>query len=349
MKVLHLLKSNKYSGAENVVLTIMDACSDDIEMVYASPDGPIRQVVENRNHMFYALAEPTIREVKKAIHELNPDVIHAHDFSMSSIAAWASNGIPVISHLHNNPLWLKKLCPRSIIYAFSMLHIKQIISVSKSIEEEYIFRNFMKKKNTIVGNVVDRNNVMLKAKEYNITKQADLVFLGRMSEPKNPLGFCEIIYELKKSIPNVNAYMIGDGELMPQVKEYIKTHELKNAIDLIGFKSNPYPYLFKSKIMVVPSIWEGFGLAAVEGMCLGKTVVCSGVGGLADIVNYECGAICNSIEDFCQSIKNQLIDEDKYRELSQNAIEQSKKFTDIDRYKKKIISIYNKALEIEEK
>ena len=112
----------------------------------------------------------------------------------------------------------------------------------------------MKKKNTIVGNVVDRNNVMLKAKEYNITKQADLVFLGRMSEPKNPLGFCEIIYELKKSIPNVNAYMIGDGELMPQVKEYIKTHELKNAIDLIGFKGNPYPYLFKSKIMVVPSI-----------------------------------------------------------------------------------------------
>lgn len=51
MKVLHLLKSNKYFGAENVVLTIMDACSDDIEMVYASPDGPIRQVVENRNQL----------------------------------------------------------------------------------------------------------------------------------------------------------------------------------------------------------------------------------------------------------------------------------------------------------
>lgn len=33
MRVLHLLKSNKYSGAENVVLTIMDACPD-IEMIY---------------------------------------------------------------------------------------------------------------------------------------------------------------------------------------------------------------------------------------------------------------------------------------------------------------------------
>ena len=107
MKVLHLLKSNRFSGAENIALMIMDVCSD-VEMIYASPDGPIRQVVENRNHIFYALAEPTISEVKKAIHELNPDMIHAHDFSMSSIAAWASDGIPVISHLHNNPLWLKR-------------------------------------------------------------------------------------------------------------------------------------------------------------------------------------------------------------------------------------------------
>ena len=50
-------------------------------------------------------------------------------------------------------------------------------------------------------------------------------------------------------------------------------------------QSNPYPYLNAGKVMVMPSAWEGFGLAAVEGMCLGKPVVCSGVGGLADIVD----------------------------------------------------------------
>ena len=81
MRILHLLKSNKYSGAENVVLTIMDVCSD-MDMVYASPDGSIREVVESRGHEFYPLNRPTIREVKKAIRELHPDVIHAHDFTM---------------------------------------------------------------------------------------------------------------------------------------------------------------------------------------------------------------------------------------------------------------------------
>lgn len=107
MRILHLLKSNKYSGAENVVLTIMDVCSD-MDMVYASPDGSIREVVESRGHEFYPLNRPTIREVKKAIRELHPDVIHAHDFTMASTAAWAAGDIPVVAHLHNNPPWLKK-------------------------------------------------------------------------------------------------------------------------------------------------------------------------------------------------------------------------------------------------
>ena len=49
MRVLHLLKSTKYSGAENVVLTIMSLFPE-AEMIYASPDGPIRKVVEDRGY-----------------------------------------------------------------------------------------------------------------------------------------------------------------------------------------------------------------------------------------------------------------------------------------------------------
>ena len=81
MRVLHLLKSNKYSGAENVVLTIMDACPD-IEMIYASTDGPIRKVVEDRGHRFYPLEETSVRMVKKAVGELQPDIIPAQQSTM---------------------------------------------------------------------------------------------------------------------------------------------------------------------------------------------------------------------------------------------------------------------------
>lgn len=344
MRVLHLLKSNKYSGAENVVLTIMDACPD-IEMIYASTDGPIRKVVEDRGHRFYPLEETSVRMVKKAVGELQPDIIHAHDFTMASTAAWAAGDIPVIAHLHNNPPWLKKVGVKSIVFALALPKIRQVISVSKAVEDEYIFRGLMKNKNTVIGNVVDAEDVRQKAREKSDCKPVDLVYLGRMSLPKNPLEFCKIVCEVKRLFPNITARMIGDGELTPQVKNYIQEHELEHNIELVGFQSNPYPYLNAGKIMVMPSAWEGFGLAAVEGMCLGKPVVCSGVGGLADIVDETCGAVCKTIDEYCSAILKLLQDENAYCRCSANAVGKSMQYTDMQRYTVAIKSIYESTLE----
>ena len=344
MRILHLLKSNKYSGAENVVLTIMGVCSD-MDMVYASPDGSIREVVESRGHEFYPLTRPTIREVKKAIRELHPDVIHAHDFTMASTAAWAAGDIPVVAHLHNNPPWLKKICPRSVVFAFALSRIRQVISVSKAVEDEYIFRGLMKNKNTVIGNVVDAEEVRQKAREKSDCKPVDLVYLGRMSLPKNPLEFCKIVCEVKRRFPNITARMIGDGELMPQVKEYICSHELEDIIELVGFQSNPYPYLNAGKIMVMPSIWEGFGLAAVEGMCLGKPVVCSGVGGLENIIDESCGEKCRTTDEYSGILIKLLNDNTAYEVKSKNAMRKSGRYTDMKKYADDICRIYKAAIE----
>lgn len=145
MRVLHLLKSTKYSGAENVVLTIMSLFPE-AEMIYASPDGPIRKVVEARGQKFYPLENTSVGAVRKAIRDLKPDLIHAHDFSMATCAAWAAGKTPVVAHFHNNPLWLKKICPQSVALALSLPRIRNVISVSNSIEAEYIFRGLLKQK-----------------------------------------------------------------------------------------------------------------------------------------------------------------------------------------------------------
>ena len=48
MKVLHLLASNKYSGAENVVCQIIKMFNNSVEMVYCSVDGPIAQTLKDK-------------------------------------------------------------------------------------------------------------------------------------------------------------------------------------------------------------------------------------------------------------------------------------------------------------
>ena len=105
MKVLHLLNSNKYSGAENVVCQIFGMMQDEpsVEMLYCSPDGPIREALEERRIPFSAVNCLSISEVKRIIRQFQPDIIHAHDFTAGIISSLAAGSIPVINHLHNNP------------------------------------------------------------------------------------------------------------------------------------------------------------------------------------------------------------------------------------------------------
>lgn len=344
MKVLHLLKSTAYSGAENVALSIMQHFPEE-DMTYASPNGPIRKVIEDPGQKFYPLEAASVSGVRKAIQEVRPDIIHAHDFSMSTYAAWATSNIPVIAHLHNNPPWIKKLHPKTLSFLLSVHRIKKIITVSPAIEKDFMFSDVFSSKITVIGNVVNSADVIKKASEEIKCSPIDILFLGRLSAPKNPVLFCEIVEKVKKEIPEVQVVMIGEGELRSEVEQYIFEHHLNENIKLLGFQSNPYPYLNKSKLLLMPSAWEGFGLVAVEALCLGKPVVCSGAGGLIDIVDNDCGAICKSSDDYANAVIRLLSQPSVYKQKSACAIERVASFSNWEAYKARLNNIYSQAIE----
>lgn len=97
--------------------------------------------------------------------------------------------------------------------------------------------------------------------------------------------------------------------------------------------------------MVMPSIWEGFGLAAVEGMCLGKPVVCSGVGGLENIIDESCGAKCRTTDEYSRILLKLLKDNTTYEVESKNAMRKSGRYTDMKKYADDICRIYKAAIE----
>lgn len=329
-KVLHLLLSNKFSGAEKVACEIIQGFKNDknIEMIYCSPNGEIEKILGDRNIKFLPLKDFTLKEIKRAIKEYRPDVIHAHDFTASVKVALLNRNVKVISHLHNNSLWIKRYNIKSIVYFLSTLRYKKILVVSDSIWKEYVFGNKIKKKIEVIGNPIRiiENNYF-----ENINNKYDVVFLGRLVEAKRPFMFIDIVNKIRNSHSNINAIMIGDGPLCCECKEYIDKLKLKNNIEMIGFVDNPQVYLKQSKCLVMPSKWEGFGLAAVESLSLGIPVICSGVGGLKDIVNERCGAICTNIDDYVEEfykLKNKEIYEFKRIE----AIKRAKELENIDRY-----------------
>lgn len=343
MRILHLLKSDRFSGAENIALLLMDLFDED-ETIYASPEGSIKEVVEQRKHSFYALNDTGALEIRRVIKEIKPDIVHAHDFSMATSAAFALTDVPVIVHLHNNPPWLKTVNPKSIMFACALPLIKHIMSVSEAVQKDYLFRGLMDGKNTVIGNVVDAQCVQSKTEEFAIDEDFDLIFLGRLTEAKDPIKFCAVINELKREYPDIRAVMVGDGDLRENIKQYILQHRMQNNILLTGFQKNPYPYLKASKVMVMPSKWEGFGLVSVEAMCLGKPVVCSGAGGLKNIITDDSGKICSSVSSYCEELKRLLTDKAYYEAKSKQARFISGRYTNLQQYKERILEKYKECI-----
>ena len=331
--VLHILNTSTYSGAENVAITIIRAMSarhTDCRLIYVSPDGPIRERLNKEGVEFEPITSVSVKEIRRVVRKYRPDMIHAHDFTASIVSAAATLRTPVISHIHNNVPWLKRLCPRSIVYGLSCIRYRRILGVSPSVFDEFVFGGLIKKKSHVVGNPIDLS-ITREAKEHaDIRDGYDVVFLGRLSEAKAPLEFVEVIGELSKRI-KVSAAMIGDGELRDAVSEKISTLGLSDTVKLLGFMDNPHGVLGASRALCMTSKWEGYGLVAAEALALGKPVVATRVGGIPTILG-EIGYLCDSKDEMINSLMALLGDAELYREASHRALERAAELDNVGEY-----------------
>ena len=331
-KILHILASNIYSGAENVAITIINSFKNEKEMAYCSPKGKIEEKLLNENIKYFPIEKLTIGKIRKVIKEYNPDIIHAHDYKASVITALSVKNKKIISHLHNNSSDIKKWGMKSILYYMTIRKYHKIVIVSKSIQEEAVFENKMKNKTYILPNYVDKVKVKTMAEKEKIEEKYTLGFIGRMSEIKNPIEFVEIVNEIIKKKDNINAVMIGDGEIKEKVQSQINYFGIQDRIEMKGFLENPYPIMNNCDIILMPSKWEGFGLVAIEALILGKKVLVSNVGGFKDIFAENNFYICNNRDEFVKKCIK-LLDE----QLENVSID---RYTDYKNWKEKLMKIY---------
>ena len=348
MKVLHVLNTGKYSGAENVVITLIHAMEREIESAYASPDGPIKNILENEKIKFFPILTPATnaKELKKIIHQYKPDIIHTHDYNAGIMACLTGTNIPIVNHLHNNTPWLKVICPKSLAYFASCTKYQKILTVSDSVMDEFVFGSLLKGKSKVVGNPINLSQVLKKADQPGILHDSsDIVFLGRLSLQKRPLFFLEIVADIVNDIPQLRVAMVGTGELRQEVETKIKELNLENHVRLYGFQKNPYGLLKEARVMCMPSAWEGFGLAAVESLIFGKPVVASPVGGLKTIINEQCGKLCESKKEYIEYLKKLLLDRSYYKGKADKAKERAAEYDNIVSYSQQISEIYHTIID----
>lgn len=343
MKVLHVLNTGKYSGAENVVITLIHALEGEVECAYTSPNGPIREILQEEKITYFPISSTAVnpKELNQIILQYKPNIIHTHDYNAGIMAGLTGTNIPIINHLHNNTPWLRKICLKSLAYFISCVRYKKILTVSDSVMDEFIFGSWVAKKSMVVGNPMNLADIRKKADERGILRESsDVIFLGRLSHPKRPIFFLEVIADVVKKVPDLRVAMVGSGELYGEVEAKIEELKLENYVNMYGFQKNPYGLLKEAKVMCMPSGWEGFGLAAVEGLAFGKPVIAAPVGGLKRIINYECGNLCESKEEYVAELERLLSDSLYYRKKSEGAQKRAREYDNIESYSWKIRQLY---------
>ena len=306
LKVMHLLSSYQYSGAEHVAVDIIRLLSAEIQAVYISPRGPIQDMLEQKHVVYQGIPAFTYRAVWQMLCEIHPDIIHAHDFRASCMAALLPFRGRIISHLHNNNnAWARDKNFRTFFYTSLLWRFHKVVVVSRPVIDEFAFSQWLKKKAIIIRNIVDEHEICCRRATLSPDEiePIDFLFVGRLAKEKNPLRFLRLLACVKQVKPHLRAVVVGDGPLKGVMQEEIYRLGLMNCVHLVGFQENPYAYMIQADMLLLPSLWEGFGLVALEAMLLGCQVLATPVGGLPSLVGgFDEQWICQSDDDFIRQM-----------------------------------------------
>ena len=140
-----------------------------------------------------------------------------------------------------------------------------------------------------------------------------LVYIGRLSEEKQPDVFLNLIENLK--MPGL---VIGDGYLRSALEE----REILQSLDVtfLGHVRDPWEYLREGDLLVVPSAWEGDGIVVLEAVSRFVPILVSDISSFRSFglneINY-----CKQSEDFELAIQENLNHLERFRLSSNCAIE----------------------------
>ena len=343
MKIMHVLYSEKFSGAENVVCQIigMFGANKDIEMVYCSPDGPIREALAERGIAYEPISSLCKDEIRRVIKKIKPDVIHAHDMRASFVASRACKKIPLISHIHNNAFDSRAISVKSIAYLLAARKAKKIFWVSDSAYNGYTFHKYFAKKSEVLQNIIDVDalykKMALDTNEYSY----DLAYVGRLTYPKNPQRLMAVIEKMKAIKPDVKVAVVGNGDLEDETHALAKEYGIEANVDFLGFQSNPLKILHGSSSMVMVSRWEGTPMCALEAMALGVPIVSTPVDGLKTLIDIgENGYLSDDDGELAKKIVEIAEDRELRDRLSKYTYEKAKRINNVEVYRQRVLDAY---------
>lgn len=273
------------------------------------------------------------------------DIIHVHLFPADIFAALAS------LFLSKDIVWIfSEHCDRNrrrshrfykILDGFTYSRYSKIVCVSKQVELALL--NWIpsnKGKTKVISNAVPIPKFLNPCP----SKIYDILFVGRLVREKGVDILLKTIKILKnKYSRNLKIAIVGDGELKESLNNLTVELGVNREVKFFGVRKDIKEFMISSKIIVLPSRSEGFGLVIIEAMSNMLPVIATNVGGIPELIENGEEGILVPPEDpkaLARAINNLLENEELRKKLSQAAYKKVREKYSINAYSIRMLDFY---------
>ena len=216
------------------------------------------------------------------------DAIHVHENETSFVALFVAKkmGIPCrIAHAHTaSPYESFKGEIKRVIGGYLNTYFSTEIIACGELSGQRIFgkHNMKHEKAYVLKNAVETDrfsyNPLVRQQvrtELKVENKVVLGMVGRIAPEKNTLYGVEVFEEIQKKCENALLMIVGDGPCERELLQVIQNKKLLKSVVFLGRREDVERFYQAFDVFLMPSLYEGFPVSAVEAMSSGLPLLLS--------------------------------------------------------------------------
>jgi glycosyltransferase EpsF len=351
MRVLHLINAFNRGGVEKWLLNMLEAvprhsCEFDVCCKGAGLGPWAPRAVQSGARIYHCPLRPSqigfIRRLRGILRENQYDLVHNHLGIYAGLAVWVAQnvGTPIVTTFHSSTfpaaselLALPGLSQLRRLYAhfslkYAIRHSDMLTAVSTGVLDDMVPRGSAQRQKSaaihlgieIPALATDEEKASFRASMGWQARTPLVVHVGRFFKQKNHFGLLAIFERALRQVPEAKLLLVGVGPLAERVEEHVRNRGLSNAVRMLGARDDAASIISRCDVLLFPSLWEGFGIVALEANAAGIPVVGSNVVGLNEAVEDGRTALLWDVHDeesMAASVVRILNDHEYARTLGQ--------------------------------
>ena len=236
-------------------------------------------------------------QFRKWLRQNRIDLVHCHMSwaTMFGGVAAKTAGVPVIETTHVRELWRKGWKSSYSFDRATSQFVDRYIAVSHA-NAKYLVdeKGLPSAKVIVIQNGADLKSFSPRMvpsglrQAFHIPEGAAVLLVpARLEEQKGHRFLIPAVAKVAKQVPNLCAVFLGSGALRSTLIQQVERSGLSEIIRFIDFQSNPADWFALSTFVVLPSLYEGLPLVAIEALACERTLVATAVDGTPEIVVNE--------------------------------------------------------------